>query len=385
MSLTSVRVKGLYDESYYVNMCKEVEERIDDFVSSDVSVKVNTLYGYYMSIKSKMPYMLYVISSPGAVIQTKFKAISLALFNKMWLGTGKDVMIDLNTYDPNHLNNHIRALDLIQPSIFHDKINYVNASATPLAFKVLSSIRSYYSKLRDVSKFGSKGLRIIVSGGLGSGKTTFVFYSVYSVLRLLKFTHEEAMEIIDSLFVNNINDLIALFKIGTDLIKRGHILPFIIVDDTAVIMDKYKLMAWAPKEEREVARAFVRMYQIIREGVGCLILISAPGMMLKPIRNMQDIIYESFTISDTRTWTMWLEIGKAYTVIGPRPGIESPIVRQSKALLGITATIHPPMLTPPEFYNKLGITKMENRKQIMDEILRKSNKTDKTDVNLKSN
>jgi len=63
-------------------------------------------------------------------------------------------------------------------------------------------------------------------------------------------------------------------------------IPAVILDDAAVVLSKCSQVPRASdKETMRLATEFVEYFQISREGVGCVVVISPPNMLVKGERD----------------------------------------------------------------------------------------------------
>ena len=87
-------------------------------------------------------------------------------------------------------------------------------------------------------------------------------------------------------YANTVKEAADLVTVSGKLAEEGLMIPAVILDDAAVVLSRYSQVPWASdKETMRLATEFVKYFQISREGVGCIVVISPPNMLVKGVRD----------------------------------------------------------------------------------------------------
>jgi hypothetical protein len=77
-----------------------------------------------------------------------------------------------------------------------------------------------------------------------------------------------------------------LVTVSGKLTEEGLMIPAVILDEAAVVLSKFSQVPRASdKETMRLATEFVEYFQFSREGVGCVVVISPPNMLVKGERD----------------------------------------------------------------------------------------------------
>jgi len=358
-------------------LCELIERRFEEKVrKSDIVERVGKLRGTYREALLDVPKILRILGYSGAFPTGYFKYITLSWFYVGW--TNVENVIKKIASDDDRKEKYVyllkytkklaRGLDSVD-SILH----YYRVLATnPIASRIYCN---YLSRLfrRDDDFRGFQGNRVIVSGVLGSGKTTLAYLSLYSFFRALDFSPEECKKLTYMFYANTVKEAADLITVTGKLAEEGLIIPAAIFDDAAVTLSKYSQVPWASdKESMKLATEFVKYFQISREGVGCIVVISPPNMLVKGVRETADTIIEGISYKDELTYSMWTELLNWYKpLMSSNPYREEVIATyKSRVLLNFVTTVHPPLILHDDVLNELTIKKLKERKKIVDEMVK---------------
>jgi hypothetical protein len=354
-----------------------IEKRFEEKVrKSDIVERVGKLRGSYRDAIINIPKALWVIGYSGAFPSGYFKYLALSWFYTGW--TNVENVIKKITSDDDEekkikyllqytrkLSKHLDSVDSI--------LDYYRVLATnPIASRIYYN---YLSRLfrRDDDFRGFQGNRIILSGVLGSGKTTLAYISLYSFFRALDFSPEECKKLTSTFYVNTVKEAADIITVTSKLAEEGLIIPAAVFDDAAVTLSKYSQVPWASdRESMKLATEFVKYFQISREGVGCIVVISPPNMLVKGVRETADTVVEGISYKDELTYTLWTEWLNWYKpFVSSNPYNREVIATfKSRVLLNFITTVHPPLILHNDVLNELTMKKLSERRKIVEEMVK---------------
>jgi hypothetical protein len=379
--------KTTYEEQM-VKLCELIEKRFNEVAKkTDMIEKVNEKLRVYLIARHKVPKSLYSISCTGSVHMTLFKYTTIRLFVLGWLAneslkklvTEREDVDDPERSLTYRLKYAIATINQVQYIL--NLLDYEGVVvSSPIGQRIYLAYLSRYSSREKrawtpiSTPYVYPGARLILTGTLGCGKTTLAFTSLYSFFRLLDFSDSEARKLTLLFFVNNLKEAVKLLVSADKAAEEGLMVPAVIIDDVGAIMPKYTLVPWASdKETMKLAILFIRYFQISREGIGCKVIISAPNMALRGIRETADSVIEGISVRDDRTYTMWFEFMKFYRPLYRSSRLslseEIPSLSRSRILLNVTGTVHPPLVLPRDVNKELTERKLETRKKLVSEML----------------
>lgn len=337
-----------------------------------------------------LPRMLYGTTFSGSVHTRFFKFNAVRLFAVNWLDRSVLPSFHRDDEDSASLEKMIaeaeafiaklsseataRATGLLGLLDYHRVVG-----TTPVAYRVYLAYLTRYSS-RDRRNPGHQvylptqvyqGSRLILSGELGSGKTTMAFTSLYSFFRALDFSHDESVKLTLQFFANTLPEALRLMYAVNMAAEEGLLVPAVVVDDVGAFMSKYKTVpGLADVETRRLVSAFIEYYQVSREGVGCSVVVSAPNMAPKGIRDSADAIITGYSVKDRHVYTVWAETDNFLRPrYRPRDDYTPPLV-EVRVLRAATATVHPPLVLPSDVVELLAQRKLAYRRQLLEEMLR---------------
>jgi hypothetical protein len=251
-------------------------------------------------------------------------------------------------------------------------LDYHRVLATnPIASRIYYN---YLSRLFRKDDFrGFQGNRVVLTGVLGSGKTTLAYLSLYAFFRALDFSVEDSKKLTYVFFANTVKEAAELVAVTGRLAEEGLIVPAVIFDDAAVTLSKYSQVPWASdRETMRLATEFVKYFQISREGVGCIVVISPPNMVVKGVRETADTVIEGISYKDELTYSLWMEWINWYKPFVSGNPFDREVVAtyRSRMLLNFAATVHPPLILHRDVLNALTAKKLREREAIVKEMVK---------------
>jgi hypothetical protein len=371
-----------------VAVCELVEKRFYEKArSTDLVQRVGRYLAASRRSVHMLPRMLYGTTFSGSVHVRLFKFNAVRLFATNWLD--RSVLPSFHRDDEGSTSLEkmiaeaeafIAELSLKTTTRILELLDYYKViGTTPVAYRVyLAYLTRYSSRDRRIPDHQVhlptqvyQGSRLILSGELGSGKTTMAFASLYSFFRALDFGHDEAVKLTLQFFANTLPEALRLMYAANVAAEEGLLVPAVVVDDVGVFMSKYKTVpGLADVETRRLVSAFVEYYQVSREGVGCSVVVSAPNMAPKGIRDTADAIITGYSVKDRHVYTVWVETDNFLRPrYRPRDDYTPPLV-ETRVLRAATATVHPPLVLPGEVVELLAQRKLAYRRQLLEEMLR---------------
>lgn len=205
-------------------------------------------------------------------------------------------------------------------------------------------------------KLSQTGRVIFVYGYRGSGKTTLVYWSLYSALWVLGYREREIERTIGSLWVTNLNEYLEVQKIATKLAEKGLALPFVVVEDAGVILSKYLAIPNISGKFAKAVYELQRSEQISREGVCSVIYLAHPESILKGIRTVADLrIIGYLEDFPPYRYTIWLAV-KGH--LKPRHAHDA------------FATVHPVVRVPDHLFAEWTKKKLVTRTRLIEAVER---------------
>jgi hypothetical protein len=369
-----------------VAVCELVEKRFYEKArGTDLVQRVGRYLASSRRALHWLPRVLYGVTISGSVHTRLFKFNAVRLFAINWLDRSVlPLFHEGNEDDGDSLEKRIdeteafiAQLSLKTTERILELLDYRRVlGMTPIAYRVYLAYLTRYSsrdkRIRDVHLPTQvyQGSRLILSGELGSGKTTVVFASLYSFFRALDFSHDESVKLTLQFFANTLPEALRLMAAVELAADEGLLVPAVVVDDVGAFMSKYKTVpGLADSETRRLVSAFIEYYQVSREGVGCTVVVSAPNMAPKGIRDTADAIITGYSVKDRNVYTIWVETDNFLKPrYMPRDGSAPPLV-EARVLRAATATVHPPLVLPSDVAGLLAQRKLAYRRQLLEEML----------------
>lgn len=217
-------------------------------------------------------------------------------------------------------------------------------------------------KLRS-PRLAQTGRVIFVYGYRGSGKTTLVYWSLYSALWLLGYRHGEIERMIRSLWVTSLDEYLVVQRVATKLAEEGLALPFVVVEDAGVILSKYLAVPYISGGLVKAVYELQRSEQISREGVCSVIYLAHPESVLKGIRTVADLrIVGYFEDYPPHRYTIWLAV-KGH--LKPKHAHDA------------FATVHPVLKVPDHLFTEWTKKKLETRTKLIEAVEKMIEKAEK--------
>jgi hypothetical protein len=222
-------------------------------------------------------------------------------------------------------------------------INYSSALVTPLAFTLLYNL----------DPLTPTQMIIAVDGLAGVGKTSLVYNSIKALLLALGFSEKEAQELFLAMYIQRVEEFIALLGIlkESEAYRRVR-LPILVFDDAAATASAYM---WFTESRRKMIE-FARALTIARERVANIVMIGPYSAIFKGLRRLAHIVFEPSTYYDI------LPMGRRLIVTLWRVNMQGKEV-------DLTATVTPhPMKVDDTVYSLITAVK----KKIWEEITEKA-------------
>jgi hypothetical protein len=357
-------------------LCELIERRFEEKVKrTDIVERVGELRGSYRQSLHRIPGILKLVGYSGAFSSGYFKYVVLSWFYVGWTNVenaieriaSDDDREEKLKYLLEYTENLARALDDVDSILDYHRV----LATSPIASRVYYN---YLSRLfrRDDDLRGFQGNRVVLTGVLGSGKTTLAYLSLYSFFRALDFGIEESKKLTYIFYANTVKEAAELVAVTGRLAEEGLIVPAAVFDDAAVTLSKYSQTPWASdRETMRLATEFVKYFQISREGVGCIVVVSPPHMLVKGVRETADTVIEGVSYKDELTYSLWMEWLNWYKPLTSRRTFDSEVIAtlRSRVLLNFAATVHPPLVLHSDVLRELTERKLRERGRIIQGIL----------------
>jgi hypothetical protein len=357
-------------------LCELIERRFEEKVKkSDIVERVGRLRGSYRRSVLEIPGALRYVGYLGALPSGQFKYLALTWFYSGW--TRVESVIERIASDDDreeklkylleYTANLARVLDDVDSILDYHRV----LATSPIASRVYYN---YLSRLfrRDDDFRGFQGNRVVLTGVLGSGKTTLAYLSLYSFFRALDFGIEESKRLATLFYANTVKEAAELVAVTGRLAEEGLIVPATIFDDAAVTLSKYSQVPWASdRETMRLATEFVKYFQISREGVGCIVVVSPPNMVVKGVRETADTVIEGVSYKDELTYSLWMEWINWYKPFVSGNPFDREVIAtyRSRMLLNFAATVHPPLILHRDVVSTLTAKKLGERERIVQRML----------------
>jgi len=357
-------------------LCELIERRFEEKVKrTDIAERVGRLRGSYRRSVLEIPSALRYVGYLGALPSGQFKYLALTWFYAGW--TRVESVIERIASDDDreeklkylleYTENLARVLDDVDSILDYHRV----LAASPIASRVYYN---YLSRLFRGDDFrGFQGNRVVLTGALGSGKTTLAYLSLYAFFRALDFTPGESKKLSMVFYANTLREAADLITVSSKLAEEGLIVPAAIFDDAAVTLSKYSQVPWASdRETMRLATEFVKYFQISREGVGCIVVVSPPNMVVKGVRETADTVIEGVSYKDELTYSLWMEWINWYKPFVSGNPFDREVIAtyRSRMLLNFAATVHPPLILHRDVLSELTGRKLRERERIVREMLR---------------
>lgn len=368
-----------------VTLCELIEKRFEKKIKeSDVVMRIPRKIAYQRKLMHDIPRALYSISRTGSIFTTYFKYYATVSFIQEWLGMSEKYKVVKVLNEEKDLKRKVKlVLDyIINFAEVNDISRILNLldyekiiSTTPISYRIYLAYMNRYRR-RDKrfktveTPYVYPGSRIILSGELGCGKTTLAFVSLYAFFRFLDFSHEESIKLTMFFYNNTLYDSVKLLIVADKVAEEGLMIPAVIIDDAAAVMSKYDIVPYlADANTRKLAAAFIKYFQISREGIGCKVIITAPRMAPRGIRETADAVIYGHSFKDTLTYTLWIETTKFLRPMYRPSENTAPPLHTYTVIQNFTGTVHPPLVLPTTVSKELTQKKLEYRRKILNEML----------------
>jgi hypothetical protein len=190
---------------------------------------------------------------------------------------------------------------------------------------------------------------VAVGGVTGIGKTSLVYNSVKAVLRMLGLSEKESQELFLAMYVQRMEDLVALLKL---IESRNLRLPLIVFDDAAVAVSAYMWFSESRKKLIEFSRALT----ISRERVANLIITGPFSAIFKGLRRLVHTVFTPVTHYDRLPGGRRLITSLWY------------VTMQDK-LVDMTGTVTPhPLKVDDSVYTLINQVKEKVREEVIEKI-----------------
>ena len=357
-------------------LCELIERRFEEKVKkTDIVERVGKLRGSYREAIHDIPKALRVISYSGA-FSSYFKYLTLSWFYVGWTNienvnskiASNDGREEKYKYLLEYTTKLSKHLDSVDTILDPHRVLATNPIASRIYYNYLSRLFR-----RDDDFRGFQGNRVVLTGVLGSGKTTLAYLSLYTFFRALDLSPEDCKKLTSMFYANTVKEAAELITITNMIAEEGLIVPAVIFDDAAVTLSKYSQVPWASdKETMKLATEFVKYFQISREGVGCIVVISPPNMLVKGVRETADTVIEGVSYKDELTYSLWMEWLNWYKPFISANPFDREVVAtyRSRILLNFTATVHPPLILHRDVVNALTAKKLREREMIVKEMMK---------------
>ena len=358
-------------------LCELIERRFEERVKkTDIVERVGELRGSYRRSLLAIPGILKLVGYSGAFSSGYFKYVVLSWFYVGWTNVenaiGRIASDDDKEKKLKYLVEYTTKLAKDLGSVDSILDPYRVLATSPIASRIYYN---YLSRLfrRDDDFRGFQGNRVVLSGVLGSGKTTLAYLSLYSFFRALDFGIEESKRLAALFYANTMREAADLIAVTGRLAEEGLIVPAAVFDDAAVTLSKYSQTPWASdRETMRLATEFVKYFQISREGIGCVVVVSPPHMLVRGVRETADTVIEGVSYKDELTYSLWMEWLNWYKPLTSRRTFDSEVIAtfRSRVLLNFAATVHPPLVLHSDVLRELTERKLRERERIVREMLR---------------
>jgi hypothetical protein len=358
-------------------LCELIERRFEERVKkTDIVERVGELRGSYRRSLLAIPGILKLVGYSGAFSSGYFKYVVLSWFYVGWTNVenaiGRIASDDDKEKKLKYLVEYTTKLAKDLGSVDSILDQYRVLATSPIASRIYYN---YLSRLfrRDDDFRGFQGNRVVLSGVLGSGKTTLAYLSLYSFFRALDFGIEESKRLATLFYANTMREAADLIAVTGRLAEEGLIVPAAVFDDAAVTLSKYSQTPWASdRETMRLATEFVKYFQISREGIGCVVVVSPPHMLVRGVRETADTVIEGVSYKDELTYSLWMEWLNWYKPLTSRRTFDSEVIAtfRSRVLLNFAATVHPPLVLHSDVLSELTERKLRERERIVREMLR---------------
>jgi hypothetical protein len=353
-----------------------IERRFEEKVKkTDIVERVGRLRGSYRRSLLEIPKALRRVGYLGALPGGQFKYLALTWFYTGW--TNAEGVIERIASDDDkeeklkylveYTTKLARGLDGVDSILDCYRVLATNPIASRIYYNYLSRL------FRRDDFRGFQGNRVVLSGVLGSGKTTLAYLSLYSFFRALDFSIEDSKKLTYLFFASTVKEAAELVTVTGKLAEEGLIVPAVIFDDAAVTLSKYSQVPWASdKETMKLATEFVKYFQISREGVGCIVVVSPPNMLVKGVRETADTVIEGVSYKDELTYSLWMEwINWFKPLVSANPYDREVLATyRSRILLNFISTVHPPLILHRDVVNALTTKKLSEREMIVKEMVK---------------
>ncbi len=325
--------------------------------------------------ETRIPQVIRVLKTPDPSINYKSKKIERFMdtfLRIVFMPTGEpgsDVFRMTGAFRSFLFEALTKKIDLSR--WMEENLDYLWASHTPLASLIVDSILKNY---REYGRPGYWGMRVGVFTGLGGGKTSMSFYSLYSALRFVGLTRDDALAMARSLVTSNPVEIATILY---EAMRRQVQLPAFIADDIVATISKWWFMNKAMKE---LGRELFRVLKISRELFGVLIFPADVSESLpKALRESIDLQLTGVKHESRdrlTTYTVWIKPETEFAVRSRSRnpfGQEEDHPRLSSRITEIvmdeiTATLHPPLWIPSGVYDTLQAVKMKLKQVAMKRV-----------------